>query len=68
MSDYWKDYDRIPAPRRRCENCSRGAMYDKAGARWPDVYVCSLDGGNKDYRFTCDGWQLKETSTAPRPA
>lgn len=49
---------------RRCQNCARGAMYDKQLSptvrhTWPDVYVCSLDGGNKDYRVTCDGWQPK---------
>lgn len=62
--NYATQYDRIPAPRRRCENCARGTMYDKQLSptyrqTWPDVYVCALDGGNKDYRVTCDGWQPK---------
>lgn len=66
---YADDYDRIPAPRRRCENCCRGTMYDKqlsptVRQTWRDVYVCSLDGGNKDYRVTCGEW-VSRTPNVP---
>ncbi len=64
---YADDFDRIPAPPHRCENCRFGLMYDKQLSptvrhTWRDVYVCDLDDGNKDYRYTCGWWKPKRST------
>lgn len=47
------DYDKIPAPAKRCENCAHGTMHPE----WRDVYRCGLDGGLKDWRVVCASYR-----------
>ena len=61
MSDYARYYDSIKPPRRRCENCASGQAFDKelsptVRLKYDDIFVCALDGKNKDYRVTCEHW------------
>jgi hypothetical protein len=60
MGDISDIYDKAPKPRKRCENCANGSMFsDPIKGTWQDVYVCRLDGGNKDYRVTCENWERR---------
>jgi hypothetical protein len=60
MGDISDVYDRAPKPRKRCENCVNGSMYEHPiNGTWPDVYVCKLDQKNKDYRVTCEFWERR---------
>lgn len=57
------DYDKIPAPAKRCENCANGTMHvTDYGSEWRDVFRCSIDGGLKDYRVTCPEYRNKLSS------
>lgn len=54
------EYDRIPAPRKRCQNCKHGTVFvTDYGDRWDDVYRCAIDQGLKDYRVTCGAYEQK---------
>jgi hypothetical protein len=53
-------YDKIPAPKKRCENCANGTMHvTEHGSEWKDVYRCALDQGLKDYRVCCDNYERR---------
>lgn len=57
--------ERIPVPRKRCENCANGTMYDKVLSptvrhTYQDIFVCSVHGYNCDYRVTCEHWAKKQ--------
>ncbi len=52
------DYDKIPKPPKRCENCINGRIHVTSyGEEWRDVYRCTLDDKLKDYRVMCEYWR-----------